>query len=162
MDRYLLQLQSDIRQAASLAPIFEEFYPFENLADEEPIYDPTSLKLRLPDLFGIPIEAFPPSAFLTDRHMEMLVAEISKLWSTWQIYWDMPPDLSITQQYSALHRAMKEETISWQYKVGGTLRICQYETNGFCPHGKDGHCYCKMVNEASQHDFEVWEEHVRS
>jgi hypothetical protein len=162
MERYLQQLRLDVRQAIMLAPSPMEAEFMVNLEDDEPIYEPACLKVSLPILLGIHAEAFPPGAFLTERQMESLVIDITSLWNAYRLSWDMPPNLSVAQQYSALLRAMKEEAISWHSTIGGVVKICQYETGSFCPYGSGGNCYCKMANEAAQRDLELWEEHVRS
>jgi hypothetical protein len=162
MKRYLQQLRLDIQQAAILAPLPEEAEFMVNLDDDEPIYEPAYTPVTLPVLLGIEAESFPPSAFLTERQMEQLIFEITNLWRAFRLYWVMPPNLSLAQQYSAMHRAMKEEVVLWQSRFGGVVRICQYEFGGFCPSGDSSNCYCKLANEAAQRDLELWEEHVRS
>ncbi len=163
MDRYLLQLRSDIREAIALTPVSEAFDPDIQWDDEPPFSgENNNADLFLPTLFGIPLEAFPPGSFLTDPQMEALVNDLNQLWTAYRLSWDVPPDLSIGQQYSAMLRAMKEETVAWNIQTGGAVRICHFETNGYCPHGQQENCYCKKIHEAAEKDLAVWEEYVRS
>jgi hypothetical protein len=160
MVRYLHHLQTDIRQSIEMAPKPLEIDLLPAFEEEEGIS--TNYFIKLPDLFGIPAEAFPPSTFLTDIQLKLLLQNLATLWKSWLLYWDMPLELTSLQQYDAMLHAMKNEQIAWHCERGAAVKICQYESGSYCPFGEGGFCYCKVVNEAAKHDIEVWEEHVRS
>ncbi len=161
MVRYLHHLQTDIRQSIEMAPKPLEIDLLVAFEEEEEGISANHF-IKLPDLFSIPAEAFPPSSFLTDYQLELLLQNIITLWKSWLLNWDMPLELSLHQQYDAMLHAIKNEQIAWHFERGGTVKICQYESGNYCPFGQGGFCYCKLVNEAAKNDIEAWEEHVRS
>ncbi len=163
MVRYLHYLITDIQMSIEMAPKPLDADKLMGIDEEEVTeYRLANNNYQLPDLFGIVAEAFPPSSFLNEVQLDTLLINLEALWSAWLLRWDLPPNLSKFQQYEALRHAILHEKIAWHYELGGTVKICQHESDIYCPFGNGGHCHCKAMNEAARQDIEIWEEHVRS
>ncbi len=163
MIRYLNHLHSDIRQSIELSKTLSDLGTNSSPFDSDELSRPFDNQLvGLSQVLGITADSFPPASFLDDAQTSALLLDIEMLWRSWKLTWDMPLGLSPKQQYAAMLHSMQNEVVSWHPQRGGFVKICQYETGSFCPHGDSGYCHCRSVNEAAKLDIEIWEEHVRS
>lgn len=163
MIRYLNHLHSDIQHSIEMSKILSVPGANSGHLDSDELSRPFDNQLvGLGQVLGISADSFPPASFLDDAQTAALLLDIEMLWRSWKLTWDLPLGLSPKQQYTALLHAMQQAFIVWHPQLGGHVKVCQYETGGFCPHGERGYCHCREVNEAAKHDIEIWEEHVRS
>jgi hypothetical protein len=163
MEKYLQYLHADIEAAVAQAtsgssPGWVSFFPEE---EEDSDFE-NARYLLLPDIYGIPAEAFPPQHLLDDVQILSLSKAIQRLWKSWKLYWQMPQYLSSRQEYAALLREMKGEKIKYHYEWGGEVKICRYK-EGHCPfQPNDGYCYCQHIEDCAAKEIAAWEDYVRS
>lgn len=165
MKRYLAHLLADIETAARCAPEPSSYAfrsPFRDEDEEEPRNEALHVRyVRLNELFGLPADAFPPVDRLTKLQVAELLDAVEKLWRAWRVRWDCPDRLTARPRYTLMVDWMYHETISYHHDFGAEIDFCQRRTEGICPMGNGGNCFCQEVEDMARHDAEVWEEYHR-
>ncbi len=163
MERYLQYLHADIDALIDQAPMLPEngWSPVFSEEDDRP--DIPLRMVKICDLIGLPSEAFPPESMLTDLQVIELVEAIDDLWSSWLLHWEMPLNLPIRKQYTALVKEMNGASIGYHPEEGGEVHICQYREGKTCPfQPNDTYCHCRELEDSIKHDIALWEEYVHS
>lgn len=146
MTRYLHQLLDELRAARGRRPPSVDYRLLHSEYGDVPddlryvVEWELAPERPLPDLFGIPAEAFPPPEQLSEEQAGQVVEGILELWRAWDIYADIPKGVPVPTVYRVLHRYWKEETIHWVSDGMITLEFCHYEPDE-CPWGKT-YCTC--------------------
>ncbi len=163
MEKYLYFLHADIEASIREARPNAGLALLLSFPDEEDEDDFGAFRfVTIPELTGIPSEAFPPGNLLTDAQVSSLTQAIERLWKAWVLSWEMPLKLALRKQYSAFVREMKNASFAYHPDRGGRVEICDYEGGKACPFQPDSYCFCKSVEEDVRQDIAIWEEHVRS
>lgn len=163
MDKYLQYLLEDIESSRSLAGAVLQENRQANLTEPNGYYFGATKRLPLEQLLGIPANAFPPVHLLKPIAISKLLNSLLQLLHSWQLRWQMPPNLTEHQLYMALVHTMSVESLEWTPQTGGEINICKYEERSFCPYGENAnYCHCREMAAAAKHEYALWEEHVRS
>lgn len=163
MVKYLRYLLYDVEMAIQQAPPAPNYVLFPDFDEEEEKGFDNSKPMKVDEILGIPVAAFPPHNLLTDDQVTLLLEYLQRLWKSYQLESYLPDKLSERQRYNAMLHAMRHEEVNWNYQSGGTVKICRYDDGSFCPFGGNGgYCHCKELDDSVKHDLAIWEEHVRS
>ena len=161
MKKYLRYLLDDIDALIAEAPTPSDVARFVDDEEESSIYAARYIKIA--DLIGIKSEVFPPEHLLSDNQVIALVEAINDLWSAWLLHWNIPPGLPVRKHYSILVEEMEKTPIFYHPEEGGDVHICHLSLGKACPIGSnESDCYCHNVEESMQHEFDLWEEYLRS
>ncbi|MEO1260074.1 MAG: hypothetical protein AAFZ15_14870 [Bacteroidota bacterium] len=162
MKKYLRYLLQDIDALIAEAPTPTEMVGFFGDEEEEVSTYPTRY-VKIADLIGIKSEVFPPEHLLTDNQVITLIEAISDLWSAWLLHWNMPSRLPARKQYTIMVEEMEKAPVSYHPEDGGDVHICHLTMGKGCPFGEDdSECQCLNMRESMQHEFDLWEEYLRS
>lgn len=112
-------------------------------------------RVQLCDLFGLHAQAFPPEQRLNRSQITALLKAIERLWSAYQISWDMPYGLSARRRYVVMAEKMQFATID--YAVGKSTEIDFCTVRKQCPFGEGGVCTCREVERSVERDLLAWE-----
>ena len=162
MDKYFKYLLADLEALFEQAPLLvgDGDIPFN---DEEEWGDMPLKHVKICDLIGYPVEAFPPEHLLTDLQIIELVETIGDLWSAWGLQWEMPVNLPVRNQYTAFVKEFSGDAVAYHPELGGTVHICQFQAGKCCPFlPDDSFCSCREIEECTNQDIELWEEYVYS
>ena len=161
MKKYLQYLLSDIEQLIEQAPCLPLV---EGLDDDDPDYLAlTARPVKIGELIGLSAGVFPPEERLTDLEVIELVEAIGDLWSAWHLHWEMPPDLPVRRQYTAMVAEMDGDPVFYHPEEGGEVYICHLAGGKTCPfHPDEEQCYCKKLEDSAQLEFDLWAEYMRS
>lgn len=159
MQRYVIQLISDVEVAITNAPPVSEYAGFSVFGFEQDS-DGLNLsfapqRLRLCDLFGLHAQAFPPENRLNRSQITALLRSIERLWSAYQISWDMPYGLSARRRYTAMAEKMRNYSIDYTMGQGTEVDFCNDRKK--CPFGDGGVCTCREVERSVERDMLLWE-----
>ena len=163
MERYLQYLHADIEALIEQAPLSQEKRWPPPYFEEDDMPDIPLRMVKICDLIGLPAEAFPPENRLTDLQVIELVESIDDLWTSWLLHWEIPFNLPLRKQYTALVKEFNGAPIAYHPEDGGEIHICQFHQGKECPfQPNDSHCNCREMEESAKHDIALWEEYVHS
>jgi len=143
MHTYLPHLISDLRQAAQNLPK----PPFFDLTEEEEClrgvmeYEFTEPK-PMQEWFGIERKSFPPDEQLTEDELQLMVAEILRLWEAYHFYADLPEKLPARLAYRILTENF-EKPVIWLSEGDVHIEFCDYEPE-HCPFPEE-FCRCRDI-----------------
>ncbi len=155
MERYILQLIEDLREAHDRAP---QYKPREEMTEEDilkelqeidrMINEPPSNPFR--NIFDIDPDIFPPADKLTHSQASRLSEEILLLWAAYNIEAVYPHAFPMDRLYPILITKFREPFL---YFPGGitSLELCSYDPTE-CPFGEE-YCSCKEIHDTWQ-DYE--------
>lgn len=163
MKKYIRYLLGDIDALIEQAPAI----PVENWLSPDPVDAYQELPLRyvkISQLIGLSTEVFPPEHLLSEGQVIELVEAITDLWTAWLLHWSWPPNLPVRLQYTAFVNEFDGKPIAYHPEEGGDVHICQFSAGKPCPFGetKSTACYCQNADQGMEHEFELWEEYLRS
>lgn len=141
MERYLVHLLSDLKDAASNLPDVYPYhidYPMEKGQEWIPELAKTPYK-RIADWTGIPPEALPREDQLTVDQLEKLVAGIEELWDAYYFMFDMADELDDPVVQYRMYQDCWEDAVQYLPNLGFEVELCNGDPEG-CRMGDD--CIC--------------------